>query len=55
MKDGFAWPIIALTVVIGWPCSVSQIEPAEWRRLCHESLPSPVVGVGWTGGYLQST
>jgi hypothetical protein len=26
--------------VTGIPYSVSQIEPAEWRRLCQESLPA---------------
>ena len=36
MKAGLLWPIIALTVVIGWPCSVSQMLPDrfvfDWLR-----------------------
>ena len=40
MKDGFAWPIIAHTVVMGRPYSVSQTEPALCRRLCQERRPS---------------
>lgn len=40
MNAGFAWPIIALTVVTGRPYSVSQTDPAECRRLCHERRPS---------------
>ena len=40
MNDGFAWSIIALMPVTGSPYSVSQTEPAECRKLCHERRPS---------------